>query len=363
MNIFASRLRFAVPFLALALFGAGCFGSTTTTPATGPDGGIWKSTDGGQTWVNKKALVSGIKVTGTVATYQVASVTLDPQDHNTIYLATKANGILYSLDGGDSWQQANKTLQSGQVNAVVVDPKSKCTVYAASANKIYKTQTCGRDWSQIFFDPRTDKSFTVMGIDWYNPTMLYAGTSDGDIFRSVDSGQSWQTAKRVDGVAITSMAVDTHDSRIVYAGTQGSGILKTTDSGVTWTQIQKQFGDDLRDARRVIQLVLDPVDANTIYDISKYGIIKSTDGGDTWKALNLTSPPESVKINALAIDPKNNKHLIYTGVATLQFSTDGGVSWTPKKLPTTQVGQVLLVDPIDSNTLYLGTVAPPESQN
>lgn len=352
-------VRFAIPFLALTLFGAGCFGGSSA-PATGPDGGVWKTTDGGKTWVNKKVLVSGPKVTGSVVNYQIMSMTFDPQDHNTIYLATKENGMLYSLDGGDSWQQSKTAMTAGRVNAVAVDPKNKCTVYATSANKIFKTQTCGRDWSQIFFDPRTDKSFTVLGIDWYNPTMLYAGTSDGDVFRSVDSGQSWQTAKRVDGVAITSLLVDTHDSRIVYVGTQGSGILKTADGGATWTQILKQFGEDYRDARRVIQLVLDPVDTSTLYNISKYGIIKSTDGGETWKALSLTTPPGSVKINSLAVDSKNNKRLVYTGVSTLEFSTDGGTNWTPKKLPTTQAGSAIMIDPIDSNIIYLGTVAPPQ---
>ncbi|MFZ2804703.1 MAG: hypothetical protein WA001_05835, partial [Patescibacteria group bacterium] len=282
-------------------------------------------------------------------------------DHNTIYLGTRTNGLLYSLDGGSSWQQplfsdpSKAVLVSGSVSAVAVDPKQKCTVYAASANKIYETQDCGRDWMQVFFDPRTDKSFTQIAVDWYNPTILYAGTDDGDIFRSTDSGNSWQTAKRVDGMAITDIKLDTADSRTVYVGTQGSGIWKTADGGDTWTQIEKQFGDDFRDARTVTQIVLDPVDPNTLYVVSKYGIIKSTDAGNTWAGLNLTSPPETVKINSLAIDPKDNKHLIYTGISTLQYSTDGGVSWTPKKLPTTEDGSVLLFDPIDSSVIYLGT--------
>jgi photosystem II stability/assembly factor-like uncharacterized protein len=361
----SSRVRLCAPFLALVLLGAGC--GTTSTGPSGPDGGVWKTTDSGATWANQKAFVSGAKVSAGAATLDVVSMVFDPQDHNTVYLATRTNGLLYSLDSGASWQQAHASdptktvLTSGMVSSIVVDPKDKCTVYAASANKIYKTTDCLRDWSQVFFDPRTDKSFTQLAVDWYNPTVLYAGSSDGDIYRSTDAGLSWQTVKRVDGIAITDMKVDTRDSRVVYVGTQGDGIWKTADSGTTWTQIKNQFGDNYHDARRVIQIVLDPVDAGTIYVISKYGIIKSTDSGNTWNALNLTSPPETVKINALAIDPRNNKHLVYTGVSTLQFSSDGGVSWTPKKLPTTQAGSALLFDPIDSNSIYLGTTPPPSS--
>ncbi len=363
MNFSPLRSRLAVASAFLFLFGAGCFGGTTTAPA-GPDGGIWKTSDGGQTWVQKKATVIGPKVTAASATYSILAMTFDPQDRNTVYAVTRANGLIVSLDGGESWQQSNSTeptksiLSSGRVNAIAVDPKNKCTVYATMANKIYKTETCGRDWAQIFFDPRTDKIFTQVAIDWFNPTILFAGTSDGDVFRSVDSGVSWQTSKRVDGVVITSLVIDRHDSRTLYVGTQGEGILKSTDSGTTWTQIKKEFGDEFQDARRVIQVVLDPIDSNTIYEVSKYGIIKSTDAGATWSAIPLTSPPGSIKISSLAVDAKNTKHLVYTGTSVLQFSNDGGATWIPKKLPTTQIGSTVMIDPMDSSVIYLGTAAP-----
>lgn len=360
MTSFTSRLSMAAPLVALSLFGAGCFGSSTT--AKGPDAGVWKTTDRGQTpWVSKKALVApGPKITNAVATYTILQLAFDPQDHNVMYAATKENGMIYTLDGANTWQQPN-TLNTGRVNAVAIDPKQKCTLYAASGNKIFKSDnTCGRDWQQIFFDPRTEKSFTQLIIDWYNPTNLYAGTSDGDIFRSKDSGVSWQVVKRVDGISITSLVMNQKDSRTVYAGTAGDGIWKTSDGGDSWIQIKKQFGDEYRDARRVTQVLIDPIDSETIYNVSKYGIIKSLDGGETWKALSLTAPPGALKINSLAIDPKNNKYLAFTGVATLQTSSDGGVTWTPKKLPTTQAGNVLVFDPVDSNVMYLGTTPPPE---
>jgi len=359
MKRISKGLCFIAVSAALLLLGAGC-GGTTTGPK-GPDGGVWKSADRGASWTNKRALVVGSKVTAAGALFDVTDMVMDPQDNKALYLATAGHGVAYSLDGGDSWQLA-KIPNVSKVNSVAVDPKNKCTVYAASANKIYKTETCARDWEQIFFEPRTEVVFTRLLVDWYNPTNLYAGTSDGDILRSQTTGVSWEKVKRIDGIAITSLVIDPRDSRIVYAGTKSDGIWKTVDSGTTWTQIKKQFGDDYLDARRVVQVVVDPVEANVLYDVSKYGILRSTDAGDTWKALNLTSPPGTVKINSLAVDPKNNKSLVYTGVSTLQFTTDGGVSWTPKPLPTTQAGSVLLIDPLDSNTLYLGTTPPPQKQ-
>lgn len=352
----ASFVRFAAFGLALTMFGAGCGGSTA--PAKGPDGGVWKSTDGGQVWANKRNLVVGTKVTTAGAQFNVLDMVMDPQDNKAIYLATAEHGIVYTLDGGDLWQQA-KISGVAKVTAIAVDPKNKCTVYVASGNKIYKTETCARDWQQIFFEPRTEVVFTRLAVDHFNPTILFAGTSDGDILRSTTTGVSWEKVQRVDGVKIVSIAIDPRDSRLIYVGTAGSGIFKTADGGTTWSQIRKQFGEEYTEGRRVTQVVLDPVEADVIYNICRYGILKSADGGETWTALNLTSPPGTVKIASLAIDPKNNKSLVYTGVSTLQFSTDGGISWTPKKLPTTQAGSVVMFDPVDSKMLYLGTTPPP----
>jgi photosystem II stability/assembly factor-like uncharacterized protein len=353
MNSSFSRVRFVLPVIAVLLAGAGCFGPAT--PAKGPDGGVWKSSDSGATWVQKKALVVSAKVTGSVGGFSITSMALDPEEHTAVYAGTRSNGLIASLDGGESWTQ---TKISGTVNAVVVDPKNKCAVYAASQNKIYKTTTCGRDWTQIFFDPRTDKIFTQLAIDWYNPLILFAGSSDGDIFRSNNAGMTWQTVKRVDGVKITSIAVDPRDSRLLYVGTEGEGIFRSNDGGTSWMQIKKQFSDDLSTARRVVQVVVDPVEKNVVYTVSKYGILKSTDGGTTWKPLTLTTPPGSVKIASLAIDPKNNHHLIYTGTKVLERSMDGGKSWSSQKLPTSQNGSVVLIDPISTNLVYLGTAAP-----
>ena len=190
------------PFLivacaALMLAGAGC--GTTTTGTAGPDGGMWKSSDRGVTWANKRALVVSSKVTATGALFNVTDMVMDPQDNKTIYLATAQYGLVYSLDGGDSWQLARISGVS-KINAIAVDPKQKCTVYATSGNKIYKTVDCARDWQQIFFEPRTAVTFTRLVVDWYNPTNLYVGTSDGDILRSQSQGVSWEKVERIDGV-------------------------------------------------------------------------------------------------------------------------------------------------------------------
>lgn len=349
----------AISFAVLSLLGAGCFGSSA--PAQSSDGGVWKSMDSGVTWVNKKALVTGAKVTAGVASAKIVQTVFDPQDNHTIYLATEDSGLLYSLDAGESWQKPQgDILSTGRIGAIAVDPKNKCTVYAARTNSIFKTVDCGRDWERVFYDPRAEVIFTQLIVDWYNPTILFSGTSAGDVFRSQDSGVTWQISKRSDGSPIVSIAIDPRDSRLVYAATYGAGLLKTTDGGNSWIEIRKQFDDDLRDSRRAIQMIIDPVATGTVYVVSKYGIVRTIDGGSTWKGLKLTTPPGTVRINAMAIDPKNNKHIAYTGIRTLEFTTDGGETWRSQKLPTTKVGAVIMFDPIESKVMYLGTTELPK---
>lgn len=236
------------PIFALTLFGQGCFGGGNQ--ATGPDGGVWKTADRAENWTNKRALVDGPKVTAEAANISVRSMVFDPQDNKTIYLATDNLGLVHSNDAGDSWLK-DTNLKLARVYSVAVDPKNKCVVYVTSANKIYKTENCTRDWEQIFFDPRTDKIFTQIVVDWFNPSILYAGTSEGDVFKSTDAGSSWQTSKRIEGTVVTAMVMDPRDSRVLYVGTSGDGIWKTLDGGNTWIHIEKQFGEEFREARRV----------------------------------------------------------------------------------------------------------------
>ncbi len=343
------RLKFVLPFLGLVLVGQGCFGGAADT---GPGGGVWKTEDRAETWEQKRTLVNGPDISGDAALLSVLDMEFDPQDRNAIYLATAEQGVVMTLDGGNSWKRV-----TGQqmVRAVAVDAKDKCTVYAAVQNKIFKTENCTRDWEQVFFDPRTDKVITDVVVDWFNTLTIYAGTSDGDILKSEDGGGSWRIVKRVDGVPITSIAMSPKDSRTLYVGTRGSGVWKTLDSGNTWIEIRKQFGDELRDARRVTQVVLDPANENRIYLVSsKAGIIRSDDQGENWVALSLPAPPGSFTISALALDPRNSNVLVYTGPTSFSLSMDGGNTWTAKKLPTTNAGAKLLIDPQDSS-IYLGT--------
>jgi photosystem II stability/assembly factor-like uncharacterized protein len=333
---------------ALILVGQGCTGSAQQ--AKGPDGGVYKTADRGALWAQKRVLIEGPKGVS-IADDVITTLAFDPQDHKTIYAGTASRGLLMSLDGGDSWQPAG-ALNKGRIDAMAVDAKDKCTVFASQANKIFKTITCGRDWAQVWFDPKTEKVFTQLAVDWFNPTIVYAGTSEGDILKSTDAGINWLISKRADA-PVTSIAIHPKDSRVIYVGTRGDGIWKTMDAGRTWQSIEKQLSE-FDNARRVTQLALDPLQPETVYHVSKYGVLVSADGGTTWKAMALTSQPNTVDIRSFAVNPRNPKELQYVTGNTIMFSSDSGVTWVAKKLPSTRPANVVVTDPQDGNILYIG---------
>ena len=95
-------LKFTL-FLLLPILLSGCLpGSGSGGSAI--DGGVWRSNDGGKILTQTNDILTVKGKVADIANVNINQMTFDPQDSQTIYLATESNGIIYSLDGGASWQ-------------------------------------------------------------------------------------------------------------------------------------------------------------------------------------------------------------------------------------------------------------------
>ncbi|MBU4257028.1 hypothetical protein KJ586_01625 [Patescibacteria group bacterium] len=343
----------AVLLLIIAATASGCVTIKTEGDAagSGTDGGVFKTANRGDSWQQKALIPTTSGKPSSIAGLSAVCLSMDPSDNKAIYYGSQLNGLFYSYDGADSWQVA-KTLGQVTVNDAVVDPSSKCVIYASAANRIYKSTDCSRAWSQIYYDNDLTVTVNSIAIDYYDSKNIYAGTSRGEVIKSSDRGESWQTVNRLKN-NVEKIMISPFDSRIIFAATAKKGIHRSLDSGYNWTDLSANL-KEFKDGMTYRDLVISKSEEGLIFLANSYGLLKSADYGDTWANITLITPEKEATINAIAVSPKNAKEIYYVTNTTFYRSDDGGETWTTKKLPTSWAGRKLLIDPEEPNIIYMG---------
>ncbi len=343
--------RLGAAFAALTLTGAGCFGGSSTAVTTG---GIWQSADAGKTW-ESTSVVPTATTLSSLADVDVTTFAIDPQDSSAIYAGTASNGMFYSLDNGASWQRPEEALaKTGGIVAIAISSKDVCTYFVAKADRVMKTEDCGRSFATgSYIESQAKDTIAAMALDWYEPNTVWIGTTAGDVIRSLDGGGSWSTVTRTDS-AVTALAISGADSRIVMVGTKNSGLSRTEDGGTTWVSFEKILNKDFKSSDRVYGFAQN-TDGSVAVMNTQYGLLVSKDKGATWSGVSLISASGEVRIYSVAVAPDDGEVIYYGTDSTVNRSTSGGSAWTTSELPSTRAANALLIDPDDSTHVYLGS--------
>ena len=348
------------------------------TPPGPPTWAIGKSTDAGDHWT----------VYDVPTTTSISFLALDPSAPSRIYAAaagfsvngspTPAGGVFKSTDGGQSWSASNRGLVSYEIRTLAAHPVDGDTLYAGGFGGAFKTADAGTSWNSTGLTAYTGSLVT----DLTNPNVLYAQTGrsfgcNSDerlLLRTSDGGASWQdtVSPRNSGCILNAsfrsprgapMAIDQTDPNILYLGESDdqdgySAILKSTDGGANWIVAWDWFSG-LRGA--VNALALDPSRPATLYagiDGDSGGLFKSTDGGLTWTNTGAVQ----AGVSLLALAPANSLTIYAVGAKGLLKSADGGSNWTTINNGLAEVignpliaATSLVVDRANSNLVYLGT--------
>jgi photosystem II stability/assembly factor-like uncharacterized protein len=316
------------------------------------------------------------------------ALVIDPVTPATLYAAIHVRGLpgLYkSTDAGETWTELSDGEGTLGMWRLFLDPQTPTTLYAIAVhsgkNDLLKSSDGGKHW-EILFSRTIEVSLLTLASDPRTPTTLYAGTNGGGMLKSTDGGHTWtrimgdapqspqtKDVTEQEGIAgysltpvkpripqsrIFSIVIDPQTSTTLYAGTD-EGVKKSTDGGLHWTAMNTglhSMAPDVGPFEITVQhLVLDPLIPTTLYasaDFSDGGLVKSTDGGESWTALSLGWPVR-YGIDVLAIDPKTPGTLyVAVNMAGLFKSTDGGQSWA-----AINEGLPLYVEPSDATNLYL----------
>jgi photosystem II stability/assembly factor-like uncharacterized protein len=337
----------------------------------GVQGGIWRSTNYGNSWTN----ISDGKIPATADS--IGALAVAPSNPQIIYAGTGESdirqdfdtgvGIFRSADAGKTWQYAG--LRDTHVTtALAIDPRDPNVVYAATmghvfapnaARGVYKTTNGGKSWKKILFvDDATGAASVVM--DPHDPQVLYAamwqarrypwklisGGPGSGLFKTTDGGKHWINVSKHPGFAKgllgkIGVAVSPADPRVVYATVQAhdGGIFRSDDGGATWKHVNAEMKLRQR-AFYYTAIFADPVNPRVAYAPEVDGVFKTTDGGTTWRALTGFGDHHIVWIN-----PKNPKILLEGDDGGATVSTDGGQTWsTENNQPTGQYYHVALDD-------------------
>lgn len=295
----------------------------------GPGSGIYKTTDGGQSWSRlTKDLPEGLL--GRIG------LEVSKSNPNIVYalIEHKDGGIWRSEDKGKSWKRMcdNKTFveinfRPFYYSQIRVDPKNDKIVYVYSGG-CFRSEDSGKTFTVISTGTHSDHH--VLWVDSSNPLHLIDG-NDGGIDITYDGGKTWQAIQHMDTAEVYQVGFDMRNPYHVYCGLQDNGVWGGPSATVDHTGITNDDwyavggGDGF-------YIQADPTDPNIVYGNSQMNGLYRYDGRirlskDVRPLASLKEPPYRFNWNSpVYISPHDSK-TIYTGGNYLFRTTDGGHFW------------------------------------
>jgi uncharacterized protein (TIGR03437 family) len=338
---------------------------------------------------------------------RVSAVLVDPRNANTIYAAGAQGGVWKSTDGGNTWTPLTDNQPTLAIGSLAFDPSNPDIIYAGTGEEtlaryidieaayggsyygagVLKSTDRGATWTlnpgpfagpfgPTFFDggarigsiavQPTNGQVLLLSADLNNPTK-------SGIYRSTDGGVTWTLV--LAGASGTEALFDPSNGNTAYAalgnpaGDPANGIYKSQDGGVTWTRIPGSGSNVLPTANvGRIRVAMAPTNPSILYtgienisNTTALGIWKSTDGGASW--VKLVNAPDYCRDscfyhNVLRVSPVDANVVIAGGIGPYR-SLDGGTSWA-SIFQSSVSGQSIHPDlhalafTADGKTLYVG---------
>ena len=365
-NYAALRYRSIGPYRGgrvTAVAGTAAQPATFYMGATG--GGVWKTTDYGQSW---QPIADGQMATGSIGAIDVAD-----SDPNVVYVGTGSaairsnviigKGMYKSTDAGRSWRQIG-LVDAGQIGSVNVHPSNPDIVWVAAlgnpfgkstARGVYRTKDGGATWQRVLFLSDSVGAIDI-AVNPSNPNELYAGmwrgerkpwtiisgAMQGGIYKSTDGGDSWNKLTNGLPKGLTgknSISISRSNPSRVYVLIEAvgneNGVYRSDDGGETWQHLSNQAGLTNRQFYYTY-IDADPKNPDKVW-INNESFYLSTDGGKTWAR---RSTPHGDN-HGMWINPDDPDLFIQSNDGGANVTRDGGRTWsTQSNQPTAEIYQV-----------------------
>jgi photosystem II stability/assembly factor-like uncharacterized protein len=327
-------------------------------------GGVWKTTDAGNSWEN----ISDGFYGGSIGALAVSE-----SDPNIIYVGegeqtlrgnvSSGKGLWKSLDAGETWDFIGLK-DSEHISRIRIHPTDPNLLYVAAIGNLWKpnetrgvfrSKDGGKNWEKILYvSDKAGAGDLIM--DPNNSRILYAATwemkrngyrmdsggEDSKLFKSTDGGDNWKDISSQKGLpgfpwGIVGITVSPVDSNRVWAliEAEEGGLFRSDDAGATWKKINENRALRQR-AWYYTRIYADTQNKDKLFIMNvSYGV--STDGGNTFVLKNAPHGDH----HDLWIDPNNNNRMVIADDGGAQISNDGGNNWsTYYNQPTAQFYRV-----------------------
>jgi len=319
--------------------------------ATG--GGLWKTTDKGETWT---------PVTdGQIKSASVGAVAVSETNPDLVYIGMgetcirgnimPGDGVYKSTDAGRTWAHAGLA-DTRFIGKIRIDPRNPDTVYVAalghafgpnSERGVFKSTDGGATWRKVLFV--SDNAGAVdLSLDETNPRILYAaiwqayrsfsqissGGPESGLWQSRDGGETWANLSDKPGMPSgikgkIGVAASPAQAGRVWALVEhktAGGLYRSDDYGAHWEQVSSD-PQLISRAWYYMHLTADPQDPDTVY-VNNLSMWKSTDGGKTFAEI---ATPHGDN-HDLWIDPRNPRRMVHGDDGGAKVSLNGGVTWS-----------------------------------
>lgn len=308
---------------------------------------VWTSTNAGANWTHQ--VLTGIDALND----EVFDIAIDPSNPQTVWAGiTDASGfqpvnVMRSIDGGVTWEDRTPPHSPLAGAGIAIDPNDPDTVIAVfrgsfGGGEVWVTIDGGDNWE----DRSAGLPANPLNAVVYDGTRLLVGGGQlfgsqfVGLYTSPDLGMTWTPLH--DGtwpvLVVTDIAVDPNDAQTIFVSTDGAGINRTTNGGASW-----DTGIGGTDALATQSVRFAPGSSTTLYTgTNSLAVFRSTDGGDTFEPSS--SGISELSLFSIATSPSNPLEIAVAYQANnsggVYSSADGGVTWTVEPVPPTRYSKV-----------------------
>jgi photosystem II stability/assembly factor-like uncharacterized protein len=288
------------------------------------DGGIWKTTNNGNSFSNMNQnltltqfyriaaspfdsgrILGGTQDNGTQQTFSTLNwaaafggdggeVSFNRFDVNYILGESQYGGLVRTTNSGNNWNNATSGINTGEnvawVAPIVSHPIQSGTFYTAR-QKVYRTTNNGANWTAVSGNINGNSSVREMDVSFTNPSVMYA-TSGRYVFLSIDGGATWTNkSSGLPNKTVTSVYVHPEQDNVAlvtFSGFGTSKVYKTTNLGESWTSIDGNLPDS--PVNDIFIYTENTINPNTYFVATDIGVFLISDNGESWSELDSGLP-------------------------------------------------------------------------